>query len=59
MKNKEIWIFIFSTGVMFFTWPIMGIFKERLIPYLFAVWLSFIFIVGITSIFSDRDGGRS
>lgn len=58
MTRSEIWVFLFAIGVMLFSWPIMSIFKDNLIPYLFIVWFLFIAIVAVTSIFSERDGGR-
>lgn len=58
MRKKEIWFFLFMIGLLLFSWPFMSIFKDRLIPYLFAAWLLFISIIGITSTFSERDGGE-
>ena len=45
-------------GLMFFSWPLMGIFKGSLIPYLFIIWFVFIALICITAIFSERDEGE-
>lgn len=58
VAKNEIWVFLFAIGAMLFSWPLMSIFKDDLIPYLFVVWLLFIAITAVTSIFSERDGGR-
>jgi hypothetical protein len=53
--RRDIWIFLFVLGLMFFSWPLMSIFKGSLIPYLFIAWLIFIAFICITAIFSERD----
>ncbi len=55
--RRDIWIFLFVLGLLFFSWPFMSIFKGSLIPYLFVIWLVFIAFICITAIFSERDEG--
>lgn len=55
--RKDICIFLFMIGVLLFSWPIMSIFKNSLPAYLFGIWLVFILLILITSIFSKREGG--
>ena len=57
--RRDVWIFLLALGVLFFTWPIMSIFKDSLPIYLFVIWLVFILLILVTSIFSQRedDGG--
>ena len=33
--KRDIWIFLFVIGLLFFNWPIMGIFKSSLATSLF------------------------
>jgi hypothetical protein len=56
--RRDIWIFLFVLGLMFFSWPFMSIFRGSLIPYLFIIWLLFIALICITAIFSDKDEGE-
>ncbi len=53
--RREIWLFLFLLGVLFFSWPIMSIFKDNLVISLFVVWLVFIILIFITSIFSEGE----
>ncbi len=55
--RQDIWIFLFAIGILLFSWPIMSIFREGLPTYLFVIWLVFILLILITSIFSKREGG--
>lgn len=55
--KRDIWIFLFVLGVLFFSWPIMSIMKDSLAISLFVIWLVFIVLIFITSIFSGREGG--
>ena len=56
--TRDLWFFLFLLGVLFFSWPIMSIFKDNLVISLFVIWLVFIILIFITSIFSDgEDGG--
>jgi len=53
--RRDVWIFLLALGVLLFTWPIMSIFKDSLAIYLFVIWLVFILLILVTSIFSQRE----
>jgi hypothetical protein len=55
--RREVWIFLFVLGVLFFSWPIISIFKDSLAISLFIIWLVFIALIFIASIFSEREDG--
>jgi len=55
--RREKWLFLFLIGVLFFSWPIMSIFKDNLVVSLFVIWLVFIILIFITSIFSESEDG--
>ncbi len=55
--SRDIWIFLFLLGFLFFSWPLMSIFKDSLAISLFVIWLVFIILIFITSIFSKREDG--
>ncbi|HUI67472.1 MAG TPA: hypothetical protein VL087_04635 [Nitrospirota bacterium] len=56
--SRDIWIFLFLLGFLFFSWPIMSIFKDNLVISLFIIWIVFIILIFLTSIFSgSEDGG--
>jgi hypothetical protein len=55
--RRDVWIFLFGLGVLFFSWPIMSIFGDSLVSSLFVIWLLFIVCIFITSIFSEREDG--
>jgi len=57
--RRDVWIFLLTLGIVFFTWPIMSIFKDSLAIYLFVIWIVFILLILVTVIFSQRedDGG--
>lgn len=55
--RRDVWIFLFVLGVLFFSWPIMSIFENSLVSSLFVIWLLFIVCIFITSIFSEREDG--
>lgn len=57
--RRDVWIFLLALGVLFFTWPIMSIFKDSLAIYLFVIWLVFILLILVTSIFSQREDDGS
>lgn len=54
--RRDILIFLFVLGVLFFNWPIIGIFDEMVIS-LFVVWVVFIILMFITTFFSEREDG--
>lgn len=53
--RREFWIFLFALGVLFFTWPLMTIFRDNLVVSLFVLWLVFIVLMLIASLASDRE----
>lgn len=55
--RRDVLIFLFVLGVLFFSWPIMSIFGDSLVFSLFIIWLVFIVFIFITSIFSEREDG--
>lgn len=55
--RRDILIFLFVLGVLFFSWPIVSIFSENLVLSLFVIWLVFILLIFITSTFSEREDG--
>ncbi len=55
--RRDVWIFLFVIGVLFFSWPLMSIFEGNLVLSLFVIWLAFIVCVFIASILSKREDG--
>ena len=55
--RRDVWIFLFVLGVLFFTWPLMSIFKDNQAVYLFVIWLVFILLIVVASLFSHREDG--
>lgn len=55
--RRDVWIFLFVVGAIFFSWPIMSIFQDSLVISLFIIWLVFIVLIFITSFFSEREKG--
>ncbi len=55
--RRDVWIFLFVLGALFFSWPIMSIFGDSLVSSLFVIWLLFIVCIFITSISSEREDG--
>lgn len=45
MKHTEIWVFIFSLGLLGLNWPLLEIFHTNVVAYLFVTWLLFIILV--------------
>ncbi len=57
LMRRDAWIFLFVLGVLFFSWPIMGIFGDSLVFSLFIVWLVFIVCIFVASLFPEREDG--
>lgn len=55
--KKDISIFLFFIGLVFFSWPFLNIFRNNLSTYLFVVWIAFIGLIAAATFFSDRDAG--
>lgn len=45
MNNKELWLFLFVTGLLCFNWPSLEIFAEVLPLYFFLAWPAFIVVL--------------
>jgi len=43
--RRDLWLFIFALGLAFFTWPLLSIFRNSLVPALFIIWLAFIALI--------------
>jgi hypothetical protein len=57
--RRDIWIFLFFLGMLFFGWPFLTIFRNTLAYYLFIIWLTFIALIYLASRFSEGgDGGK-
>lgn len=57
--KRDIWILLFVIGLLFFSWPILSIFKSSLATSLFVNWFIFIALIFIIAHFSEReDGGK-
>ena len=54
--KRDIWILLFVIGLLFFSWPIMSIFKGSLATSLFIIWFVFIGLIFLAH-FSERDDG--
>ena len=55
--KREIWLFLFLIGFLFFSWPLMSIFKDSLAISLFVIWLVFIILIFVISIISEKEDG--
>jgi hypothetical protein len=55
--QRDVWIFLLVIGVLFFSWPILSIFKDSLAIYLFVIWFVFIALIFVVSVFSKREDG--
>ncbi len=53
--RRNIGVFLFALGLAFFSWPLMGIFKDSLILYLSTVWFVFIALLVIATIISEKE----
>ena len=56
--RRDIWIFLIVIGILFFSWPIMSIFRDSLTIYLFVIWFIFIALIFVISLFSEREDGN-
>jgi hypothetical protein len=55
--TRDVWFFLFFLGVLLFGWPLISIFKSGLATYLFVIWIVFIALILIASLFSEREDG--
>ena len=58
LVRRDIWIFLIVIGILFFSWPIMSIFRDSLTTYLFVIWIVFIALIFMISLFSEREDGN-
>jgi hypothetical protein len=56
--RRDIWIFFTVIGILLFSWPIMSIFRDSLTTYLFVIWIIFIALIFVISLFSEREDGN-
>lgn len=47
MEKNEIWIFIFTLGLIGLNWPLLEIFYADVTEYLFAFWFIFIILIAL------------
>jgi len=55
--KRDVWIFLFTLGLLFFSWPLMSVFRDHLVVALFVIWILFIALLFVTSILSKREDG--
>ena len=53
--RKDVWVFIFSLGLLLFGWPLLSIFRRNPALYLFAAWAAFVGIIYVVSSFTGRE----
>ena len=49
MKHTEIWVFIFSLGLLSLNWPFLEIFYTTEVSYLFVTWILLIVLVAFAA----------
>jgi hypothetical protein len=49
LKNTEIWVFIFSLGLLSLSWPALEIFYTNIAAYLFVIWILFIILMAFAT----------
>ena len=56
---KDIWIFLFSLGLILFGWPVISMFGQNLSIYLFSAWFIYICCIFIATRYTGKrdDGG--
>ncbi len=55
--KRDIWVFLFSIGILLFNGPLLFLFRDYLTYYLFIIWLVFIGLVFLASNHSKREDG--
>ncbi|MBI5100386.1 MAG: hypothetical protein HZB33_00915 [Nitrospirae bacterium] len=56
---KEIWVFLFLLGLLFFDWPLIEIAVSFLHYYLFAAWGIFIVVVHLVIRLTEKKGANN
>jgi hypothetical protein len=59
VMKKDIWVFLFSLGILFFGGPFLYLFRDSLPYYLFIIWFAFIGLIFLASKYSNREDGGS
>ena len=56
---KDIWIFLFSLGLILFGWPVISMFGQNLSIYLFSAWFIYICCIFMATRYTGKrdDGG--
>jgi ABC-type uncharacterized transport system fused permease/ATPase subunit len=53
--RKDIWVFLFFSGMLLFNWPIISIFKDNFTIYPFLVWIILILLIFITTFLTEKE----
>ena len=56
--GRELWAFLFLSGILAFNWPFLEIFSTFLPYYLFGAWGVFIFAVSLVISSRKRKGNK-
>jgi hypothetical protein len=59
IMKKDIWVFLFSLGILLFGGPFLYLFRDNLTYYLFIIWFVFIGLIFLASKYSKREDGGS
>lgn len=55
--KRDILVFLFLLGILFFNWPFLAIFEQSLAAYLFGIWFLYICLMFLASFRSEREDG--
>jgi len=55
--KRDIWVFLFSLGILLFGGPFLFLFRDSLTYYLFIIWFVFIGLIFLASNYSKREDG--
>jgi hypothetical protein len=55
--KRDIWVVLFSLGILLFSGPFLSIFRDSLAYYLFIIWFVFIGLIFLASTANSEDGG--
>ncbi|HXX81443.1 MAG TPA: hypothetical protein VEI46_07830 [Thermodesulfovibrionales bacterium] len=59
MKNTEIWVFIFSLGLLSLNWPFLDIFHTSEVSYLFITWILIIVLIALSAYKATSKGSET
>jgi hypothetical protein len=57
MKNTEVWVFIFSLGLLSLNWPFLEIFYTTEVSYLFVTWMLLIVLLALATHRANNNKG--